>query len=444
MKEKKRREEKTKKKAPMIFRPLNEKDFHFEISYGKYLNQIFSSFFEEKVKRKKKGDKRKRKQKTMATTTMTARAVHSCPSSPPSSISSRLCRSRALAVQNRQRRASSSPRTLLVHALSSSSSPPVEDHGDAVEVDVDELKLLKEEKLERAGKYRAKVAGTETPEWTYARVVERRDLLPKLREVVLEVETSRELVSLRNSYCAVGKVAQVKVKGGDPVILTPSCTPFPPEEQHEALLRLRGDLRAGQTKLPEDPVTVKRKLSVLVTPEDGEVFDTQAEDEGIDEGNLSVEVGPFLGNGINLRGAIQSVYNYPTVILCAEGKGIGTAKAMIEAGMSRGSLDLCYREDVRLYYKVPNDDSVCYGNLFENWEKEFGVKTIVHTSSFLDAFDDDDTLEYEPDLTAVISLGDEEAEQSAQEMCEEAEIKLHIKSSVEQQAMLYADTGRVV
>ena len=56
---------------------------------------------------------------------------------------------------------------------------------------MDELKLLKEEKLERAGKYRAKVAGTETPEWTYARVVERRDLLPKLREVVLEVETSR-------------------------------------------------------------------------------------------------------------------------------------------------------------------------------------------------------------------------------------------------------------
>merc|ERR1712017_13354 len=105
--------------------------------------------------------------KTMApafrkTTTMTARAVHSCPSSPPSSLSSRLCHSRTLAVQNRQRRASSSPRTLLVHAsLSSSSSPPVEDHGDAVEVDVDELKLLKEEKLERAGKYRAKVAGTE-------------------------------------------------------------------------------------------------------------------------------------------------------------------------------------------------------------------------------------------------------------------------------------------
>merc|ERR1711977_730430 len=281
------------------------------------------------------------------------------------------CGKRPCVAQGSRRTSSSSPsrsvsraqrklaanRGSMVCFVASSESPEAIDE-DAI---VDELKHMKEEKLERAGKYRAKVAGTETPEWTYARVVERRDLLPKLREVVLEVETSRELVSLRNSHCAVGKVAQVKVKGGDPVILTPSCTPFPPEEQHEALLRLRGDLRAGQTKLPEDPVTVKRKLSVLVTPEDGEVFDTQAEDEGIDEGNLSVEVGPFLGNGINLRGAIQSVYNYPTVILCAEGKGIGTAKAMIEAGMSRGSLDLCYREDVRLYYKVPTTTACVTG-----------------------------------------------------------------------------------
>ena len=208
-KKKKRRE--NQKKSPNDFSAIERKRFPFRNFLWEISKPDIFLFLRRKSEKKKKGDKRKRKQKTMATTTMTARAVHSCPSSPPSSISSRLCRSRALAVQNRQRRASSSPRTLLVHALSSSSSPPVEDHGDAVEVDVDELKLLKEEKLERAGKYRAKVAGTETPEWTYARVVERRDLLPKLREVVLEVETSRELVSLRNSYCAVGKVAQVKV-----------------------------------------------------------------------------------------------------------------------------------------------------------------------------------------------------------------------------------------
>ena len=52
---------------------------------------------------------------------------------------------------------------------------------------VDELKQMKQEKLERAGKYRAKVAGTETPEWNYVRVVENREIFPKLRELVLEV-----------------------------------------------------------------------------------------------------------------------------------------------------------------------------------------------------------------------------------------------------------------
>lgn len=72
------------------------------------------------------------------------------------------------------------------------------------------------------------------------------------------------------------------------------------------------------------------------------------------------------------------------------------------------------------------------------------MKTIVHTSSFLDAFDDDDDLEYEPETTAVVSLGDVETEKAACELCEEAEIKVHIKSSEQQQDMHYADTGRVV
>jgi len=315
---------------------------------------------------------------------------------------------------------------------------------DDAERVVDELKQMKQEKLERAGKYRSKVAGTETPEWNFARVVSNTEVFPKMRELVLEVETSRELVSLRNSYCAVGKRCQAKVRGGEPVELVPSCAPFPAEEQHDALLKLRGDLRAGQTKLPEEPVRVSALLSVLVSPEDGEIFDLRPEDESVDAEDLQVEVGAFLGLGMDLRGPLQSVYNYPTVLLCAEGKGIGTAKAMIEASMGRGGLDLTYRDDVRLYYKVPNEDSVCYSHLFETWEEEFGVKTVVHTSTFLDAFDDDDTLEYEPEQTAVVSLGGEEADEMAAELCEEAEIKMLVRSSGEQREMHYADTGRVV
>jgi hypothetical protein len=327
-------------------------------------------------------------------------------------------------------------------AASSSDEKKKEEEG-VLEINVDELKQLKEEKLGRAGKYRAKVAGSDTPEWVRARVVSKRDLLPKLREVVLEVETSRELVALQNSYCAVGKTAQIKVKGSEPLVLVPACAPFPAEQQHAALLKLRGDLKAGQTKLPEEVCSVKQLLSVLVTPEDGDAYDLYVEDEDVEEDKLAVEVGPFLGNGMSLRGAIQHLYNYPTILICAQGQGIGTAKALIE-NVTRGSLDLKYRDEIRLFYKVPNDDSVCYAELFDLWESEFGVKTVVHTSSFLDAFDDDETLEYEPESTAVISMGEGETEKLAEELCEEAEIKLHIRSSQEQEQMHYADTGGVV
>jgi len=62
----------------------------------------------------------------------------------------------------------------------------------------------------------------------------------------------------------------------------------------------------------------------------------------------------------------------------------------------------------------------------------------------LDAFDDDELLEYHPEATAVISLGGEEAERGAEELCEDAEIGTHIRASEEMQEMHYADTGRVV
>ena len=44
----------------------------------------------------------------------------------------------------------------------------------------------------------------------------------------------------------------------------------------------------------------------------------------------------------------------------------------------------------------------------------------------------------------VVSLGGEEADEMAAELCEEAEIKMLVRSSGEQREMHYADTGRVV
>jgi len=57
------------------------------------------------------------------------------------------------------------------------------------------------------------------------------------------------------------------------------------------------------------------------------------------------------GAGIDLR-PMQSIYMFPTLVIFAEGKGIAGAKALIEAGSDAHGLDLDFRQDVRLYYRV--------------------------------------------------------------------------------------------
>lgn len=49
---------------------------------------------------------------------------------------------------------------------------------------------------------------------------------------------------------------------------------------------------------------------------------------------------------------MQSIYQYPTVVIFAEGKGIATAKALIEAANDANGLDLNFRQEARLYYRV--------------------------------------------------------------------------------------------
>ena len=57
------------------------------------------------------------------------------------------------------------------------------------------------------------------------------------------------------------------------------------------------------------------------------------------------------GTGMDLR-AMQSIYNFPTLVIFASGKGIASAKALIEATSDATHLDLGFRQTVRLYYRV--------------------------------------------------------------------------------------------
>lgn len=55
---------------------------------------------------------------------------------------------------------------------------------------------------------------------------------------------------------------------------------------------------------------------------------------------------------MDLRGPVCGIYRYPTIIIFCEGRGIATARALIEAGSEEGGLTLTLRQDVRLYYRV--------------------------------------------------------------------------------------------
>ena len=68
---------------------------------------------------------------------------------------------------------------------------------------------------------------------------------------------------------------------------------------------------------------------------------------------MSIQVMSSLqGAGMNLRGPIVAMYQFPTIVIFCEGQGIATAKALLETGPAEGGLNFPYREDVRMYYRV--------------------------------------------------------------------------------------------
>ena len=69
--------------------------------------------------------------------------------------------------------------------------------------------------------------------------------------------------------------------------------------------------------------------------------------------------------------------------------------------------------------QAANQEAFCFQNLYSEWEQTHRCKVITSTrGTFMDMFDDDDTLLYEPALTAaVIMTGDDkEAEKAALEV----------------------------
>ena len=69
--------------------------------------------------------------------------------------------------------------------------------------------------------------------------------------------------------------------------------------------------------------------------------------------------------------------------------------------------------------QAPNQEALCFQNLYGEWEEKYNCKIITSTrGTFMDMFDDDDTLVYEPAMTGAIILTgeDDEAEKAALEV----------------------------
>lgn len=325
------------------------------------------------------------------------------------------------------------PSSLATHKLQLSGHSPCWVHSASapahVEYDPDDLMQFPD----RLKWYESKFAADDCPDWLPATWIASRQLSTHLKEVTLEVEISREQVPLRNAYKVAGQSARIRVNSGEEVICKLASPPHAEGMQREALFRCKGDIFANETKTVKEPTSIKAEVQVVVSRKGApEVYDLGPDDE--------VWMGPVAGAGLNLRGpGILAYYRFPTLVLMVEGLGIATARALIESPQDCLNLSLGDRESAVLYYKAPNDAALCYQELFEHWQQSYGVRVVVTTHSFQDAFDGDDDLVYDPGSTAAIILtaADEEAEAAALSACSEAEISTILSDSSEAKAPVY-------
>eukprot|EP00195_Chlamydomonas_chlamydogama_P008071 CAMPEP_0202901106 /NCGR_PEP_ID=MMETSP1392-20130828/13313_1 /ASSEMBLY_ACC=CAM_ASM_000868 /TAXON_ID=225041 /ORGANISM="Chlamydomonas chlamydogama, Strain SAG 11-48b" /LENGTH=405 /DNA_ID=CAMNT_0049587607 /DNA_START=199 /DNA_END=1416 /DNA_ORIENTATION=+ len=288
--------------------------------------------------------------------------------------------------------------------------------------------------------YEARFCADDMPDWNVARLVSSHDIAPGLRHVVVECEISRERVPLRNAYKAVGQKASVRVNGGVEYNVTVSSAPYPMSLNREPLFKVRGDLFAHEIKVPREPISIKSDLHLLVSKADApDLFNMSPDD--------SVEVGPFVGSGLDLKGTqLLAIYRYPTVVVFVEEAGIASLRALLTSTSDVANINANLRRDIRVYYKVPNSMSVCYKEEFESWAAAARPCNAIispTTSSFQQAFDDDDTLTYDPDTTAAIILtgGNKELEAEAWAACREAEIHTVLSDCRDQDAPLHLSSS---
>lgn len=286
-----------------------------------------------------------------------------------------------------------------------------------------ELRKKVMEDVSAAKPYKFKeVETTGVQDWHAATVLSTEDVSPGLRCITVQAEVSRELVSLENAYTAAGQVAQIRLPGEAAVTVQASSAPFPGEVNEPVLYKLRGDIPAGSTKAPQFTLSAKAPLDLHVTKAAApSLYDLQP--------GAEIEVGPFKSGGLNLK-PIMFLARFRTILIFASGAGAAPARALLEA-RDVGTLYLNMRDEVRFYYWAPTPAELAYKNRFAQWEAVTKVRAAVGSAegagwngfvgSVAELFDADD-LEYDPEVTAAVVLGERAANEGVLEVLREAGI----------------------
>jgi len=269
---------------------------------------------------------------------------------------------------------------------------------------------------ERMALYEVKVAGTGKPEWLPAISVGSYQLAPGMRQVTLEVEMSREKVPLAGAYVGPGQTAAIKIGDSDTVHVGALATPpFTDKQMHKALMKLRGDTPTGETRTEaEAEWSQYERIDLVVSEQEQPELYNLAPGDAVSNGHFRH------GSGMDVSN-VRGIYTYPTVLIFAEGTGIATARAMIEAKNGYGGLALLSRADVRLYYRADSEEGLCYQDKFAIWEETYNTKVRTTTGDFEGLFDEDD-VEYDPLTTAVLLCGPRTMEADMAALLEEMEV----------------------
>ena len=325
--------------------------------------------------------------------------------------------------------------------------PPSATPADAAPADTSEEDLLQYDGRERW--YVAPFAADDQTDWWAASVTSVDDVVPSsVRLLTIDAEASRERVPLRNAYVTIGQRARVRVAGGAEATLPVASPPWGAAANARALVAARGDVYAGEIKTVRDPVSLRVPLQVWVTPKSAPDLWRVAVGDPVD-------VGPFVGGGAALK-PIAGAFAYPTLVIFVFGAGAAPARALLTCPAAEDALAMHLRSSIVVYVRAPTAADVAWRSDHEAWARAAAtgpgdtagptVRVLTSTrDTFVDMFDGDDELEYNPASTAAIIFagGDEEALTDALAACKAADIEAVVRGDEDGPAIIHTDTAKV-